>query len=214
MNLFAKIMKSTIGLWLISLVILFVFFFKPLYYFDIRYLNIPQESGYSEHIIKKNYNYILDYNLNFKDSNFDLPDIKSSTNGKIHFADVRNLVQLLIKIAILFTVTSIIGIFYCIKHKYYKIFLEAALQLIFLPAILALPFAVDFTSSFVIFHKILFRNDHWSFDASLDPVINILPEAFFFHSGALIIFLLFILSSLFFVFYAKIKRTNFTKSIK
>lgn len=41
-----------------------------------------------------------------------------------------------------------------------------------------------------MFHKIMFRNDYWLFDEALDPVIKILPDAFFFHCAVMIILLI------------------------
>lgn len=52
---------------------------------------------------------------------------------------------------------------------------------------LAIPIIIDFDSSFVVFHEILFDNDYWIFDPVLDPVINILPAEFFMNSGLMIL---------------------------
>lgn len=57
-----------------------------------------------------------------------------------------------------------------------------------------LPIVVNFEGSFVLFHKIMFNNDYWIFDPNLDPVINILPEEFFFHAGLMILILIIIAS--------------------
>ena len=48
---------------IISTIIKFTVGFKQLYYFDIEYLNIPVLSGLSKEDIKKNYDYMIDYNL-------------------------------------------------------------------------------------------------------------------------------------------------------
>ena len=53
---------------IISTIIKFTVGFKQLYYFDIEYLNIPVLSGLSKEDIKKNYDYMIDYNLD-KDNN-------------------------------------------------------------------------------------------------------------------------------------------------
>ena len=45
----------------------------------------------------------------------------------------------------------------------------------------------DFT--FIIMHKLLFRNDLWIFDSYSDPIILILPDTFFMHCGILIMIL-------------------------
>ncbi len=48
-----------------------------------------------------------------------------------------------------------------------------------MPLLLTVPILLNFEKSFIIFHKLLFRNDYWVFNPNLDPVINILPEEFF-----------------------------------
>ncbi|HFG9620637.1 TPA: DUF1461 domain-containing protein, partial [Clostridioides difficile] len=48
---------------------------------------------------------------------------------------------------------------------------------------------------------LLFRNDYWIFNPDLDPVINILPEEFFFHSGMMILILILLVSIVLFVMY-------------
>ncbi|MGL4374647.1 MAG: DUF1461 domain-containing protein, partial [Turicibacter sp.] len=67
--------------------------FKPLYYFDINYLNIAQTSGYTEDEIKLNYDYLIDYNLNAEEMEFHMPTLPYSNEGKIHFEEVRAIVQ-------------------------------------------------------------------------------------------------------------------------
>ena len=36
---------------------------------------------------------------------------------------------------------------------------------------------------FVLFHELSFGNDLWLFDPAVDPVINVLPDQFFFHEA-------------------------------
>ena len=58
----------------------------------------------------------------------------------------------------------------------------------------------------MVFHRIFFRNDYWLFDSRTDPVILILPDAYFLHC-ALLILLLIVLGGLFcFWIYGKRKR--------
>ena len=61
--------------------------FKSLYYYDVKKLNISDVSGFSDDEIKLNYDYLIDYNLNNKVEEFNLPTIKYSTQGKIHFEE-------------------------------------------------------------------------------------------------------------------------------
>lgn len=46
--------------------------------------------------------------------------------------------------------------------------------------------------AFTMFHEIMFRNDYWIFDEATDPVIMILPDAFFLHCAVMIILLILI----------------------
>ena len=49
---------------------------------------------------------------------------------------------------------------------------------------------INWEWTFVLMHKILFRNDYWLFDPWQDPIINILPNGVFFAYGALILVLM------------------------
>ncbi|EII6780473.1 TPA: TIGR01906 family membrane protein [Clostridioides difficile] len=182
-------------------VINFTVGFKQLYYFDIDYLNISELSGLSKDDIKLNYDYLIDYNLNKNVSEFKLPTLKSSPQGKIHFEEVRNIFQNINKLAKLLLVVSLVGIILSVKNKNIKILKTTSITLIIMPLLLTVPILLNFEKSFIIFHKLLFRNDYWIFNPNLDPVINILPEEFFFHSGMMILILILLVSILLFVMY-------------
>ncbi|EMQ0290030.1 TPA: TIGR01906 family membrane protein [Clostridioides difficile] len=182
-------------------VINFTVGFKQLYYFDIDYLNISELSGLSKDDIKLNYDYLIDYNLNKNVSEFKLPTLKSSPQGKIHFEEVRNIFQNINKLAKLLLVVSLVGIILSVKNKNIKILKTTSITLIIMPLLLTVPILLNFEKSFIIFHKLLFRNDYWIFNPDLEPVINILPEEFFFHSGMMILILILLVSILLFVMY-------------
>ncbi|MCK1913687.1 TIGR01906 family membrane protein [Clostridioides difficile] len=182
-------------------VINFTVGFKQLYYFDIDYLNISELSGLSKDDIKLNYDYLIDYNLNKNVSEFKLPTLKSSPQGKIHFEEVMNIFQNINKLAKLLLVVSLVGIILSVKNKNIKILKTTSITLIIMPLLLTVPILLNFEKSFIIFHKLLFRNDYWIFNPDLDPVINILPEEFFFHSGMMILILILLVSIVLFVMY-------------
>ena len=85
---------------IIITIVKFTVGFKQLYYFDIDKLNIPKLSNLSTEEIKLNYDYLIDYNLSSKVEDFEMPTIKSSLQGKIHFEEVRDIFQNLNKISI------------------------------------------------------------------------------------------------------------------
>ena len=161
--------------------------FKELYYYDIGKLNISELSNLSEEEIRLNYDYLIDYNLSKDEVDFEMPTIKSSPQGKIHFEEVRDIFQNLNKLFNLCFVVSIIGLFINIKNKQIDFLNTTWKALISIPMLLALPIIINFEDSFVIFHELMFSNDYWIFDPRIDPVINMLPEQFFFHAGLMMI---------------------------
>jgi len=191
---------------IISAIIKFTVGFKQLYYFDIDYLNIPILSGLSKEEIKNNYDYMIDYNLDKESREFELPSIKSSENGKIHFEEVRNIFQVLNKIFNISLIFSIIILIINILNKNIEFFKTTSKTLIVIPLILMAPIILNFDGSFVLFHKLMFNNDYWIFDPTLDPVINILPEEFFFHAGMMILILIIIASLTNYSIYKYLKR--------
>lgn len=193
---------------IIITIVKFTVGFKQLYYFDINYLNIPILSGLSKEEIKENYDYMIDYNLGKDNREFELPTIKSSKQGKIHFEEVRDIFQSMNKMFNILLLLSIIGVIINILDKNIEILKMTSKTLILLPMILMLPIVINFSGSFVLFHKIMFDNDYWIFDPSLDPVINILPEEFFFHAGVIILILIIIASLANYLIYRFLKREH------
>jgi len=183
------------SLFIISLVVKLTLLFKPLYYFDIEYLNIEKISGFSKEEIIKNYNYVINYLLTPKIQEFNLPSIPYSTVGQIHFKDVKNIFVSIDILLIISLVISTVGLWLSIKLKDFHFLKQTATTLLVLPLTLMVAFVINFDKSFIIFHKIFFRNGNWQFDPEFDPIINILPQEFFFHE-ALFILVLIIISSL------------------
>ena len=181
---------------------------KSLYYYDVKKLNISDVSGFSDDEIKLNYDYLIDYNLNNKVEEFNLPTIKYSTQGKIHFEEVRDIFQNVKKLNNITLIFLIIGIYISIRNNDLSILKYSAITLILIPLILIMPILINFQKSFEIFHNILFGNDYWIFDPNLDSVINILPAEFFLHSGIMILILIFIISLLMIFSYKKLNKRS------
>ena len=169
---------------------------KSLYYYDVENLNISAVSGFSEEEIKLNYDYLIDYNLNKNVGEFNLPTIKYSREGKIHFQEVRNIFQIIEKMFYMSGVISMLVIILSIKNKNIKFLNTSSIMTILLPIITAIPLMINFNYFFIKFHETVFSNDYWIFDPNIDPVINILPQDVFFHIGILILATIFITSIL------------------
>ena len=79
----------TLGIF--SMAIVFTLHFRPLYYFDIDHLDIPATSGYSEEVIRRNYDELIDYNSISGPSRLTFSDFMMSEEGEIHFEEVKRI---------------------------------------------------------------------------------------------------------------------------
>ncbi|WP_270504345.1 TIGR01906 family membrane protein [Paraclostridium sordellii] len=199
------ILAFSMSLFIITSIVKFTVLFKPLYYFDIKHLNIPILSGMSEEEIKLNYDYLIKYNTSYGDYEFNMPTLKSSIQGKIHFEEVRDVFKVLNKINIISGVISVLGIYIVLKKKEIKIIKYAGIISILIPIFLVIPITIQFEKSFEIFHRLIFNNDYWIFDPSKDPVINMLPAEFFLHCGVVILTGILIFSSIILTIYKILK---------
>lgn len=185
-----KLMLSIIlTLTIISLAVILTLVCKPLYYLDIHALHIPEATGYTISEIKSNYNAVIDYCLSFGNAPLKFPTFPMSEGGRIHFAEAKNIFNLFKYMAIGGTLASTAGILWMrCKHCYGYLKLTAILT-VALPAIIGAAVALNWDWAFVTFHEIAFNNDYWLFDPATDPVINILPDAYFLHCAVMILVL-------------------------
>ncbi|MET1247457.1 TIGR01906 family membrane protein [Sporolactobacillus sp. STCC-11] len=186
-RLFQLGLALCVAIFTICFAILATLSFTPLYYFDVQHLAIPEQSGISLSRIVDNYNYTIHYLLNPLPQTFDLPSLAYSTAGRIHFQDVK---RLFIAVDFMFVVTgviSIIGIWKHVKLRDFHFLRAAAIALTFFTVIPLIMFAIDFNGTFILFHELFFRNNYWIFDPHTDPIITILPEAFFLHAALFIL---------------------------
>jgi len=99
-----------LSLFIIGASILLTVGFKELYYFDIENLNIATNNNLSVEEVKQNYDYMIDYNLGKISGEFNLPTIKSSLEGKIHFEEVREIIKNVLKMLLVSLIISVVGI--------------------------------------------------------------------------------------------------------
>lgn len=191
---------------IITGVIKFTVGFKEIYYYDISNLDIPKLSSLTEEEIRLNYDYLIDYNLSKDKKEFKMPTIPSSPQGKIHFEEVRDIFQNINKIFSITLVISLVGIIINIKNKNLSFLKITSISLISIPVILSIPIIINFEYSFTMFHKLMFDNDYWIFNPKIDPVITMLPEAFFFHAGLMMLALIFLSSMLIYIIYRLLRK--------
>ena len=174
-------------IFIISFAVVFTVFFKPLYYFDINYLNIDQISGLDAETIKENYRILINYQSIFYQGTLNLPDFVMSDSGRIHFEEVKRIFEAIQVMMVISGLISIPMTIKKIKEKEYRFLRLTGLITIIVSTVLGFLAGLDFERTFVLFHQIVFRNDYWIFDYRTDPVITILPETFFMHCFMLIV---------------------------
>lgn len=190
----------------ISIGVVFSVNFRPLYYMDIKLLHIDALSGLTNSEIIKNYDALINYCSPFFHGNLKFPTLTASESGLSHFAEVKDIFT---DFYIIGAVTLVLGIIIIIKkarNKDYNYLLVSAITAIVLPMLLGLVMLIDFDRTFILFHKIFFKNNDWLFDPVTDPVINILPDTFFMHCALLIIIVVLLFSTTFFLVYINKKK--------
>lgn len=183
------VLPILITLFIISASAVFTLNFRPLYYHDISSLNIEETSGYSENVIRENYDALIDYNSVFHRGSLDL-SLPMSREGRIHFQDVKRIFDVLQILCVLSLIGSLILGIRAWKQGYRGFLKSAAVLSVFLPVIAGMLIAFNWDNAFILFHELMFSNDYWLFDERTDPVINILPNEFFLHCALLIILLI------------------------
>ncbi len=181
------ILGFMLAILIITTGIVFAVFFKQLFYFDIDFLSLERSSGLTKDIIIQNYDSMIHYFSLWNRGPLTFPTLAMSTNGRIHFEEVKVIFDL-IQIAFITSLayTSYFG-YQRYKDKNYEYLKIALSMILFLLICIVILLMFGFEQAFLLFHQVVFRNDYWYFDLRYDPVITILPEAFFFHSLILII---------------------------
>lgn len=189
------LLSLILTLTLISLTVVLTLACKPLYYLDIHALHIPETTGYTISEIKANYDAVIDYSLSFGNAPLEFPTFPMSEGGRIHFEEVKNIFNLFKYMAIFGTLTGAAGILRQRRKQSYGYLKLTAILTVALPAVIGATVALNWDWTFAAFHELAFNNDYWLFDPATDPVINILPDAYFLHCAVMILVLV-ILGSL------------------
>lgn len=176
----------------ISLGLFLTIAFRPLYYFDIDFLNIPSYSGFSREIILENYNALIDYCSPFYQGELHFPSVAASAEGLQHFREVKDIFNVFFYAGIISLLALIRIIIYKHKKQNYSYLFASGMTTFILPIFVGLACAINWDKTFVLFHKIFFKNDYWIFDWDTDQIIRILPDTFFLQCAICIILFAFI----------------------
>ena len=159
---------------------------RPLYYLNISWLNLTESSGLNAVVIKENYNALIDYCSPFYTGELAFPSLRASESGLSHFAEVKDIFNIIYIAGAASLVLCIIC--FAIKRKCgeYKYLLVSGIIAAVLPVIVGIFSAISFDTLFILFHKIVFNNDDWLFDPKTDTIIELLPETYFLECALLI----------------------------
>ena len=202
------LLSLILTLTLISLTVVLTLACKPLYYLDIHALHIPETTGYTISEIKANYDAVIDYSLSFGNAPLEFPTFPMSEGGRIHFEEVKNIFNLFKYMAIFGTLTGAAGILRQRRKQSYGYLKLTAILTVALPAIIGATVALNWDWTFAAFHELAFNNDYWIFDPATDPVINILPDAYFLHCAVMILVLVILGSLICGLIYRRVQRKN------
>lgn len=176
-------------LFILSAAVTLTLVFQPLYRHDVQKLNLAEQTGYSEEEIMENYNALIAYNVSPFIKELEFPTLAMSEEGRIHFEEVKTIFQLFLWMFLVTAlISAIITVWKTKRGQYGYLKLTGILTLI-VPTICGALVAVNWERAFVLFHEIAFANDYWLFDPVTDPVITILPDAFFLHCAVMIMLL-------------------------
>lgn len=179
-------------LWLLAVSILATIYLAWLIFpLEVTWRDLPNQVPLSTSAIVANFNQLMVYLTQFWSDKLMMTDFPSSEAGLRHFADVKGLFLLTQAV---FVLTSWPAFTFLRQHwrkpsfVAYRPFLK---RLALLPLFLGLMAVfLGFDTFFVLFHQLFFAGkSNWLFNPLTDPVILILPEAFFLHCFLIFFFL-------------------------
>lgn len=177
-----------IALFIISFSVVFVLYFRPLYYLDINFLHLDAASGKDAATVRRNYDILCNYLFFWNRGELILPDFAMSEHGRIHFADCKRIFDVVQILCICTGLATLVG---ALKKKHTSRCLGiAGVMTIALPVAVGLLAVFQWDAFFAAFHTILFRNNYWLFDPATDPVILVLPDQFFFQCAIVILIII------------------------
>ena len=183
-TLFHIITGIILSLFIISAAVTIALNLRFIYYRDIERYGLEQVSGLTADELKQDYDELIDYNCVWGDDSLDFPHFTLSEGAAQHFREARSIFLFFGWGVIVFGIFSAIMIWTAHTKDLGVTYMKyTALITILLPVILGITAAAAWDRFFVLFHEISFGNDLWLFDPAVDPVINVLPDGFFFHEA-------------------------------
>lgn len=199
-KLLSVIMSIAVALALLTGSIATPILIRPFYYAQIQPLELESASGLSRDEIIQAYDEVLDYCIGASDE-FSAGVLPFSASGSAHFADCRVLFILDLWLLAGSVIVIVLLKLYDKRRRLPRLgrhgapFWGAA-GMAALLVLIGIAAATDFDRAFTVFHSLFFPGkDNWVFNAATDPVILIMPEAFFRNCAILILAVLLVISA-------------------
>ncbi len=199
-KLLSVIMSIAVALALLTGSIATPILIRPFYYAQIQPLELESASGLSRDEIVQAYDEVLDYCIGASDE-FSAGVLPFSASGSAHFADCRVLFILDLWLLAGSVIVIVLLKLYDKRRRLPRLgrhgapFWGAA-GMAALLVLIGIAAATDFDRAFTVFHSLFFHGkDNWVFNAATDPVILIMPEAFFRNCAILILAVLLVISA-------------------
>ncbi len=185
-NVLTKIFVVALVILILTFSIGLPIYFRPFYYLHIDALSLPERTGHTKAEIKEAYNELLNY-LTLPATEFGVGVFPYSAEGKDHFRDCKGLFSLNLILGLTSLATVIClwildkkGRISLSRPNRCHISLAICKRMLTVVIIIAALASINFTKTFEIFHKAIFRNKtNWGFMETKDPIILALPERFF-----------------------------------
>lgn len=190
------LLALVLTLFIFTLAVVLVLNFKWLYYIDIPLLGLEKKSGMTAAAIKANYDALIRYNQFWFKGDLKFPTLIMSKTGRIHFTEVKWIFVAIQYLCMGSFVASVVGIWKKRRRCQYGYLKLTGILAMAIPVTLGVSAALNWERFFVSFHEIFFRNNYWLFDSRKDPVILILPDAYFMHCAIAILLVIFLCSLL------------------
>lgn len=167
-------------LWVIALTVVATIGLSfPLFLGFAASMGTQGDGGYTMGTLASNYGQLLHYLMVPWHQPLLMSDFPTSASGAHHFLEVKRLFVL--AEAVLIALTP----WWAHTHKRLRTQRKRYLMVrginigMWVPLGIGALAATNFNAAFVAFHHLLFRNSDWLFDPATDPIITVLPEAFF-----------------------------------
>lgn len=168
---------------ILSVSISIIISFRQFYYWHIEPLELTKKVTLDEEEIKEAFDNVLDF-CTGKTETFSAGKLPFSKEGYIHFNDVKRLITINTVVLIVSSLLLITSLIVFRKKKItlagHRFYFWGSISLLGIVLILGIISAIDFSKTFLVFHKIFFSgNEYWYLSGETDPVIHLFPMKFF-----------------------------------